>query len=136
MKRYAVVFLFFTVLLVGCGGNEAEVSGKITWKETPLNAGSITFIKSGGTAGSTFPISKEGTFSAKGLAPGKYTVTISTPNMAPPVVGAPPAPGKKATVEKATPPVQVDGKYAKAESSNLEYDLTAGSQNITISLPK
>lgn len=131
MHRVAcLVILSMSVAFLGCGRSDSTVSGKITYKEQALNSGTVTWVSAG--AGKSFPISESGTYSATGLSPGKYKVAVITPNKAAPIVGPPT--DKKGTA--GTPPVQVDAKYHKAETSGLEYEVKAGSQSIDIALPK
>lgn len=132
MRYFGALVLGLALLLAGCGGGDATVTGEITYKGKKLNMGSITFYGPGGE-GKSFDIKSDGSYTATGLKPGKHTVTIMTPKHAPVTV---PAPDEGKKVIKGTQPVVVDSSYGNKETSKLQYDVQAGSQTINVALPK
>lgn len=131
MRRVlAALMVFVPVLLIGCGSSDGTVAGDVTYKGQKLNLGNITFV--GADGNKSYSIAIDGSYKATGLRPGKYKVSILTPKDAPVKVPAPV--GGKKTVEKGPQPVVIDDRYAKVETSGLEYDIKAGSQTINIDL--
>jgi hypothetical protein len=73
--------------LAGCGGTDRRaVSGTVTWKSRPLESGMIRFQPAdpGGQteAGAVITAGRYAIRRDQGLVPGKYKVTISTPDPA------------------------------------------------------
>jgi hypothetical protein len=81
-----LVVLAAAVGLTGCGGgtNKKAVSGTVTWKSKPLETGMIRFLpaEAGGQT-ETGAVITDGKFDIPkehGLLPGKYKVSISSPD--------------------------------------------------------
>ncbi|MFO0967132.1 MAG: hypothetical protein U0793_16320 [Gemmataceae bacterium] len=134
MKTTRLLLPGFALLVVMAGcGRDVVVRGKVSYKGRDLNTGFLTFYPAAGD-GKTFSIKGDGTYEATGLQPGKYTLVINTPKSAP--ITVPPPDGGKKVVKAGPDPVVVDDFYGKKETSKLEYEITAGSQELNITLPK
>jgi hypothetical protein len=90
---------FLSVLLAGCGdstGGRQAISGTVTLKGQPLNDGTITFIPASAGATQAGATISKGAFQiakAQGLQPGKYKVSINSPDGETPVdPNVPPGP--------------------------------------------
>ena len=73
------LFLLFSVM-VGCHSNTAEVSGKVTYQNKPVNTGMIMFLIKGHSKPFYATIEKGGTYSIKGIPIGDAIVTVSSSN--------------------------------------------------------
>jgi len=150
-----ILFSAFAASL-GCssGGNPnapARVSGKITYNNQPIKAGSIQFHTADGVA---YPatISPDGTYSATDIPTGEMVVTVDTESLNP----AKNAPKKSSQtdmrmkqmqeMEQRRPPgadaggdptanyIKLPSKYASAKTSPLKVTLSAGKQSKDITL--
>ncbi|HMC65045.1 MAG TPA: hypothetical protein VKI65_08895 [Gemmataceae bacterium] len=63
--------------LVGCGGPEAMVAGKVTYKGEPLPSGTVTFIRDGANPASG-QIKADGTYVVEYAPVGDCTITVIT----------------------------------------------------------
>jgi len=114
------------VFLVGCGGEpSASVSGKVTYKGSPVTAGSISFLLKG----------KGITQDAKLDATGAFTMAESLPIGTYQVVYVPPTPEpqdptKPRKVE--TAPVAVPTKYRDEKTSGIAVEILNGKNEIPI----
>jgi hypothetical protein len=81
LPRLALVLVTSTGLIPlvsGCGGSsKGDVHGNVTYKNKPVTGGEITFYD-GEKAVQSTGIDATGKYSAKGLPPGKLTVTVDT----------------------------------------------------------
>src|SRR5690348_13499226 len=64
------------ILLSGCGGSTASVSGTVTYEGAPAGKGYITFQPADGKGQSAGAEIRDGKYSATGLTPGKKVVNI------------------------------------------------------------
>ncbi|MBM3997048.1 MAG: hypothetical protein FJ303_23285 [Planctomycetes bacterium] len=119
MVRKSCTCLFFSVLLAalhGCdrGPERYAVSGHITFQKQALKNGIITFypIDTGTQGGATITDGKYQIPQEQGLSPGKYRVSISSPDGATPVdPNAAPGPsGNFASKERIPPEFERDSK--------------------------
>jgi len=119
------------VALVGCGGgtsdplNRQDISGQVTLQGQPLDTGTISFEPQAGTGGTSGGATIEnGKFAlpkGRGLAPGTYTVRLSSPEGGPVVTDE--APGE-------TPPPAKERIPASWNSqSEQTISVEAGKQN-------
>jgi len=118
-------------LVVGCGTNAGLVTGKVTYKGTPVPSATVSFLPASGEKVVAKPsiTNSEGVYTVKDLAPGDYKVYITTPRK--PVAST--APGAPVEVKElpAMPgkvSVEVPDKYSKADTSGLTYTVTKGKQ--------
>jgi len=120
------------LLLSGCGshGNSttAPVSGKVSYRNRPLNAGTIVFTPDPTRGASGEPvwadIGLDGTYQVKngasaGVAPGWYRVTVAV------VEAGQPSLGQRFAVPRSLLP----DKYRDPELSGLVCEIQAGRQN-------
>src|SRR5262249_35627477 len=73
--RLVSLAAFTAVLFVGGCSKPQTVTGKVTYKGTPLNSGTVMFV---GQKSYSSPIGSDGGYTIKAPA-GKYTITVSTP---------------------------------------------------------
>jgi hypothetical protein len=114
-----VVGLF---LLAGCGRSAATVSGKVTLDGQPLTKGEIAFYPGENGALVLGSIDGNGNYTlstgtAKGLAPGKYQVTIVANDVLEPTQ----------KFASPVPKLITPAKYSTASTSGLTAEVTAGS---------
>ncbi len=138
----ALGVLFLVLPLAACGGKKTGVvTGKVTFKEKPLNAGSVVFYGEDGRVDSG-NIDSDGSYRINRAPVGNVTVTVTVP---PDVAARPPtkAPGDRARPhpgDKEKPPpsevkaVQIPKKYSDKKSSGLLFTVTTGEQTIPIEL--
>jgi len=86
-SRLVLIFLVAFVVLLGCGQKRnpnapANVTGKVTYKGSPVKGGNLTFHPSGGGVYS-FTIRPDGTYSATDMPDGEMAVTINTESLNP-----------------------------------------------------
>lgn len=97
VARPLLMVLALLGFLTGCGsstGGRLAISGRVTFRGSPLNEGTIEFVSTDGNRQSGAAIVK-GDYSipaAKGLPAGKYTVRISAVQEAGAAVQGPPGP--------------------------------------------
>lgn len=115
--------------LAGCGDgtNKQAVSGTVTWKGQPLDTGMIRFLPLDPATGTeTGTVVTAGKFAVprdQGLAPGKYRVSVSSPD---PKSGTmPDAPPGERGGYPATE--RIAAKYNS--KSELTAEVTAGGKN-------
>jgi hypothetical protein len=126
-------------LATGCGGPyTGTVTGKVTYKGTPLPGGIVTFIHPDGRIGQA-TIKEDGSYTVE-QAPGgdvKCTVQTVKPIPAVPKSMASKLPGGGHAAEPVYPAgkyVRIPEKYSKPETSGLNLTVHRGSQNYDISL--
>ncbi|HEV3236490.1 MAG TPA: hypothetical protein VGZ25_05850, partial [Gemmataceae bacterium] len=87
MNRSRLVFLSLLIASVGCSkGNPnapAEVSGKVTFKNTPVTAGTVTFYAPDNKGVYPITIKPDGTYSQVDLPIGEMTITVETESINP-----------------------------------------------------
>jgi hypothetical protein len=122
--------LFAAAGLTGCGGgtDKQAVSGTVTWKSKPLETGTIRFLPLDAAATTeTGAVITNGRFDIpreQGLLPGKYKVSISSPD---PKSGQGPEdapPGERGGYPATE---RIAEKYNK--KSELTAEVTAGGKN-------
>src|SRR5262249_42747738 len=143
-------------LLGGCGGPSGVVSGKVSYKGTPLNAGEILFLtEKGQLLRST--IDPEGNYSISKVPAGTVKIGVLPAMQGPPAPtvmrGGPPGSGRPPEIplpkEGGPPPEFRDAfkpkaadpklkdfpqKYKEPETSGLTYSASGGSQTYPIEL--
>ncbi|MFO0803931.1 MAG: hypothetical protein U0791_12525 [Gemmataceae bacterium] len=91
---------------------DTSVSGKVTVKGQPLTAGTVTFVLQGGKDEKLATgVVKDGAFTVKGLAPGKYSIAV---------IGKPAA--------------SVPAKFGSEETSGLVLTVLTGANEFNIEL--
>jgi hypothetical protein len=152
----AAGFLLLLGLLstaVGCGGsykNRGKVKGTVVFFDKHLTAGTVTFQTEDGRIGSG-NIDFNGNYTVSDAPVGSCKVTVSAPkvanapaalrNAAKPPPGMPPmqAPGGGGAEDTSTlidpsKIVQIPGKYASPDTSNLTFTVERGEQTYNITL--
>jgi len=131
--------LGLAILTVGCGtgGAALPVNGIVTWDGTPLDGAAVTFypeeksVPTGGTArtGSDGKFVVLGPKGERGLAPGRYKVTVSKMKGGPvtdqPVIAA---------VTEADLKDDLPAIYSNPAKSILSYSVTGDGKPIEIAL--
>ncbi|WDI42907.1 hypothetical protein [Bremerella sp. P1] len=130
--RIVVACCCLLPLLIGCAESKSELKGKVTYKGTPLNSGSILFQCEAGPVENA-EIQGDGTYMISGLPKGKAKVSVQ--------VSAPPQPGPDGVItsEPGTyepNPVMIPQKYASVDSSGLTVDIQEAEQTFDIELPE
>ena len=157
MTTKARLFLaspFLLSLALGCGpGNTntaANVSGKVTYHDQPVTAGTVTFQPKGEVSGFPCAIAEDGTYTASNLPVGDMNVFVETESVNPaipkPVYGPPgggqpgggqqqpaaPPPNPEGTITTTQAPagkyVKIPAKYNDLKNPALTATLTAGKQ--------
>jgi hypothetical protein len=141
-----IILILFGACVLGCTKNAAapcRVSGSLSYKGTPIKAGSMSFVTPDGTSYSA-QISTDGTYTATDLPAGEMVVIVNTEGVNP----ANTAPKGKdaqrrmnaqqqpaANVEKPQVHyVKVPEKYRNAKTSPLTVTLKPGRQVHNIDL--
>jgi len=131
-------------LACGCGSTNpnapATISGRVTYKGTPLPGGSIMFHGSAGTYPAS--IGANGEYTGREFPVGEMTVTVETETLNPDRKAAKPYPGggkdKSAKMFSKPPEVtavttatylKIPAKYGDKNKSDLKVTLTAGKQS-------
>lgn len=113
----------------GCSGSDSlvVVKGKVTVDDAPANGALVLFHHDGNPLAVTASgvVSEDGSFTLssgleKGVAPGKYTVTITWPD---PTVQTTPQQMMQGMIADA--PDLLDGAYAAKAKSTLKAEITA-----------
>jgi hypothetical protein len=125
MARLLVAAVLF-LAAAGCSsGGKEPVSGTVTLKGQNLDKGTITFLDAKGSPSSTDI--KDGAYSfsrEKGLAPGKYRVSIDSPDGKTPEADPNAEPGPSGNF---TSKNRIPAKYNT--ESKLEAEVKAGEKN-------
>jgi hypothetical protein len=88
MRRVIAVGLGLLVL-AGCSGSKggnATLSGKVSYKDQPVNGASLLLYASGAAADAeplAIPVGQDGTFQAADVPPGDYKVVVRASEMPP-----------------------------------------------------
>jgi hypothetical protein len=132
-----------TVLAVaGCGPGSGSVSGKVTYKGTPLPGGTVTFMTSDQKV-KTAIIGSDGTYSIDKVTTGPAKIAVTPLVPLPPMMpgGMAMDPGKVDAPEgdAAAPPAadksaSIPEHYKDPEKSGLTHTVTTGKQEHNIEL--
>lgn len=133
MFRSALALVCLT-LVVGCGGSpyDSVVSGTVSLDGVPIGPGIVQFVPVGRSRNpATGAIQVDGgyvlkTSNALGLQPGQYDVTVAIYDQ--PELD----PGERAAPGSA--PLRIPVKYSSLETTDLEYTVDSGNNEIDISL--
>lgn len=120
----------FLVVLGGCGGNPASVTGLVTIDGEPLERGKVGFTPVSAGMKAIGKIDSSGNYELKtnresGLQVGEYQVTVisTEPGVVNPG-GGPPMPGKSL----------IPKRYGRTRSSELRFTVERGSNTINLEL--
>ena len=117
------------VMLIGCGGKPATVSGVVTLDGKPLQRGTVGFTPVASGMRAAGVIDSEGKYSLStnrdaGLEIGEYAVTVVSREPGPENAQGPPMPGPYITPQH----------YAVESTSGLKFKVDGGSNTIDIAL--
>jgi len=117
------------LVLVGCGGKPAAVSGLVTVDGKILDQGSVTFSPTGGGMRASGIIQSDGSFQIQtnreaGLDVGEYDVAVVSREIISTGPNSPPRPGKYLA-----PKI-----YGKTRTSGLHFKVEQGSNEIDLAL--
>ena len=117
------------LLVVGCGGKPAKVSGTVSIDGAPVQQGTVTFAPTGGGMRATGIIQSDGSYRIQtnrdvGLEIGEYDVAVASREIISTGEGSPPRPGK----------FFVPSRYGRTTTSGLHYSVEKGSNVIDIDL--
>jgi hypothetical protein len=145
MKRTSILLFTVNLLLwtAGCGG-KGTITGTVTYKGTPIPAGTILFVPSNGGPSVNAPIN-DGKYTAEKVPTGRAKVSITSmyvqqtsasPMMmmgaksGPPLDAPIPPEARKAMEEGMKPKkgLQIPDKYADPAQSGLTYTVRSGQQ--------
>jgi hypothetical protein len=147
MSKRRLIAALPVLLLVawGCGSKSttSEVTGKVTYQNTPVPGGQITFYPAKGVPMSV-GIDPDGSYTITDLEPGEVTVTVSTESLNPDKKtpeyggrgrgGASPPPPNMAGGGGGGKYVKIPDKYAKQETSGLKTTVTKGKNKYDVPL--
>jgi hypothetical protein len=141
--RLTVALTLLLAAAAGCAESRGDVSGQVSFKDSPLPAGKITFICAGGNKPVLSANIREGRYEIKGIPIGPVQITVATfkPSKAadrPPGLGPTARPGTGETPPAPpTPPekyVAIPPRYGQPDQSKLTYDVKPGYQEHDIPL--
>lgn len=120
--------LALALALVGCRPRPplGEARGEVTFRGSPLQAGSVIFANDEAGASYVSPIAEDGTFrfgvaAGYGLPPGTYQVAVGPPHPGPTLAsGDPPAPPRTAPMPEIPP------RYRDPAASGLTVTVREG----------
>jgi hypothetical protein len=140
------LLILFGLALSGCGapksglrGLTGSVSGKVTYKGTPVPNGVVTFHGDEGQS-TQVPLGEDGTYDAPQVPVGQVSVTIATPpdNSVLLKVAKQWPGGKRFGVGKPIEPpknvVSIPTKYSNPAQSGLRFNVSEGRQTYDIPL--
>lgn len=127
-RLFNLVTLLSLLVLVGCGGKPATVSGTISVDGNALDQGTVTFTPVAGGMRASAIIQGDGSYEVMtnrdvGLDVGEYAVAVVSREV---IIGkgGPPMPGKYLAPKR----------YGKTKTSGLQYSIEKGTNVIDIDL--
>lgn len=157
-----LIFLGAAVLSTGCSSRATgTIKGKVTYKGTVLKTGNINFVGTEGQGSSAAQIGEDGTYTIATLNAGSYKVVIETesynpgrltaqnkfapkqndapvkpldPSIKPPEGYHPSSPADAQALRAGSRYTEIPAKYGKAETTDLTFTVTGGSQTFDIEL--
>ncbi|MCA9116963.1 MAG: carboxypeptidase regulatory-like domain-containing protein [Planctomycetaceae bacterium] len=134
--------LFLGLFLTGCGkdmtpdrGPDGTVSGQVTFGNQPVSEGTVNFYSSteGYIAHAT--IGSDGKYQLNpGTPVGEYQVTVTPPEVAPPVVMVEDNPDAVAAAPEAKEYPNIPEKYRKTDTSGLQLTIAEGENTFDIKM--
>ena len=143
MRRRSLFGLLGLALLVGCNSASVSgtvpVSGKVTYKGTPIEGATVTFVPEGKGRTATATTTAGGAFSlttvdASGAMPGKYKVTVDKVEYPAGGSSSMEAAARGNPAESQAKRV-LPAKYAQAASTPLAQEIpSGGKQDLDLTL--
>jgi len=106
----------------GCGAPTGTIRGKVYYKDTPLNSGTVTFLTDK-EAYRGF-INQDGSYTVSKVPVGEVSIIVS--------INPQPNPGAKGTSQPKV--VTIPDKYGNPKTSGQKHTVTAGDQQKDIKL--
>ena len=129
--RWIVVLSIGLLLLAGCGPrrpNSGTVTGTITYKGQPVNAGALTLYATAAEGGTLLvPVTEDGTFGTTDVPPGEYKVVVEAR-----VGGA--VGGTTGAQAAVKPTIPFPKKYKDRLTTDLTLPVHAGEQKVELKL--
>jgi hypothetical protein len=137
-NRYRIRWFFALALLpalflVGCDPTTTRVSGKVTYRGTPLPEGTVMFFCEDGTVVRSSPIAEDGTYAVDKVPVGPAKIAVTTPPPRPPMPRGleSMAPGGKEVKQ----PIPIPPEYGDPGKSGLAWDVEDNNPTHDIALP-
>lgn len=139
----------FLVLLVPLGftgcSSSGTVSGKVSYKGTPLKGGSVTFISSPGKPSASTQINEDGSYTVAQVPAGAVKICVDTqmlnpagkakaPKYSPPPGMQSPYPVSGDTADPGKRYMPIPADYADPEKTTLTLTVKGGRQDFNIDL--
>lgn len=123
----AVIIAILLPLAVGCSQEEAKgtVKGKVEYKGKPYTAAAVCFLDLQSGMAASANIEEDGTFQLEPLPLGNYKVYLA------PKIGDPLAEAKPVQIDNSVP-----GKYWSETTTDISHEVTAGINEMTMTLEK
>lgn len=128
----------------GCGASTGTITGKVTFKNTPLKGGTVSFVSADKQTSKSGPIQEDGSYTVEKVPPGEAIICVETTSVGPPpgVPGyAAPAGMENPNATTSTDRAQqakryvfIPPRYAEPEQSGLKYTVKSGTQEKNINL--
>lgn len=138
--RVSIIALAVVVGVSGCGRPNAlgtiPVSGKVTYKNQPVEGATVSFIPDGDGRPATAITAADGRFQlttldSPGAIPGSYTATVRKTDI--PLESTGPVSMEEAVKINARPPPTpkelIPSKYGDTSRSPLKFEVKAGQKN-------
>ena len=135
----AVLLVLLALALAGCSQPKATITGKVTYKGEPVNAGTVSFFGPRDQVASA-PIRPDGGYEVSGAPLGEVKITVTTPPPMPPpeqLANNPMVRERRegrSDVAPVAKTVSVPARYSRPGTSRLSLIVTEGSQAFDIEL--
>jgi hypothetical protein len=135
VRYWLMVPLAYCLLLAGCGGSTAEVSGIVIYEGSPLKGGNISFVTVQGGHSVTSAINEDGTYTLTKAPVGEVKVVVETRSLE--QVATRPRYSAPSDAVGYKPPdsgdaakrfVAIPAKYQSLNSTDLMYTVVKGKQ--------
>ncbi|HTU17057.1 MAG TPA: hypothetical protein VMG10_03280 [Gemmataceae bacterium] len=133
MKRYHClvrslaleVILLAALATTACGKGEGKVSGVVTYQGKPVSAGTVLFVGDDKMP-ARGPIHSDGSYQVNHVPTGNVKIAVLVP---------PPSPAPYTKDPQRPPPsVAIPPKYMNADTSEMTYKVSSGSQTHDLKL--
>ena len=137
LPRRGLALLFAAGLLaaIGCGGT-GDMTGKVTYKEKPVQMGSVLVTASDGST-HTSPISEDGSYSVMSIPQGPVTISVTSQDPKTVVVAQrknKDAPKAQVTTGDPSKWVAIPAMYGDSKTSGLTATIKGGKNEVPLDL--